>query len=530
MNGCKPRVAAGRSLALALLSGLLFWAVAAVAVAGMAADGMAADGTAAAPSPPDWVKDRQPVSIVTSGWVDVREILRNVALNSGLGLQMAPDVDGNVNVHLEKVPLDRALTALLEPAGLGYEVVDGVLIVYKRGLVTRWFSFDYPLTQREGRGELEVSASSQSSAATSGSGGSGDEESGVNKSHVTSSSVMSIWPEVTESLKVLVFQDREMSVTATDDKDAGVSLTDGQGRSLVVNPMASLVQVTAEWDRVNQVESLLQRLKESLLRQVAIEVRIMEVYLDEDTQTGINWSAVTRNSDVRSASLTTFDEGDNLASEFFQFVVAGSSVQAVLQAISESGDIKAVSTPRVTTLNNQKAVVRVVTEEVYYVSQVEPAVISNGVATEPVVNYTPVTFPVGVVLDVTPQVGQDRVITLNVHPTISDVVGVAESPNLDSAPVLSVREMDTMGKVADGQTLVIAGLLSERNRLTRSGVPVLKDLPVLGYLFGKTRTVRQNIELVMLLTPRITDGNAADTVARTVRQDMEQKIGTKDRM
>ena len=283
--------------------------------------------------------------------------------------------------------------------------------------------------------------------------------------------------------------------------------------------MASLVQVTAEWDRVHQVEGFLDRLKTSLQRQVAINVQILEVYLDQDRQTGINWETFT-GEDV-DGKLRSFDSGTNIAEDYFQFVVDTPDFSGVLQALSSSGDIKTISSPRVTTLNNQKAVVRVVTEEVYYIAEVEPAVITNGVATEPIVNYTPQTIPVGVVLDVTPQVGSDGVITLNVHPTISDIVGVAESPNADSAPVLSIRELDTVGKVAVGKTLVIAGLISERTNNTRAGIPLLKDIPVLGALFGKTRNQKVNIELVMLITPEILEGGEQDAVADAVRRKIE---------
>ena len=109
--------------------------------------------------------------------------------------------------------------------------------------------------------------------------------------------------------------------------------------------------------------------------------------------------------------------------------------------------MKVISTPRITTLNNQKAVVRIVTEEVFYDAQVEPPVVTDGVSTEPVIAYSANVIPVGFVLDVTPQVGLDEVITLNVHPTVTDIVRVETSPNEDSAPVLSVRELDTVGKV-----------------------------------------------------------------------------------
>lgn len=461
-----------------------------------------------------WDANRAPVTIVTNGWVEVRDILRNVAANTDLGLQMAPDVSGKVNVHLEQVSVSKALDALLKPAELGYEVVDDVLMVYKQGMVTRWITFDYPVTQREGRGELEVSASSSNS--TGSSSGSGESDSGTNKSHVTSTATMSIWPEVMESLKVVVFKDLEQ-VQATggggDEKALAVSLKDTEGRMLVANPMASMVMVTAEWSRVSRVQELLSRLEESLQRQVAIEVRIMEVYLDAQASTGINWDILNLDSDVSSPRLQTFDSSDHIGNQFFQFTLDSSHLNGVMEAISSNGDIKTVSNPKVTTLNNQKAVIRIVTENVFYQSSVEPAVVTNGVATEPVINYTPITYPVGVVLDVTPQVGQNRVITLNVHPTISDIVGTAESPNEDSAPILSVRELDTVGKVQDGETLVIAGLMSERNKQNRTGIPVLKDLPLLGYFFGRTSDEKVNIELVMLLTPVIMEGDVVREVA-----------------
>ena len=469
-----------------------------------------------------WDAGRPKVSIVTNGWVDVREILHTVASNANLGLQLAPDVEGPVNVHLVDVPVSRALDALLSPADLGYEVVDDVLVVYGRSMMTRWFTFDYPVTEREGRGELEVSVDRAGSTGAGGGGGEGGEN--QNRSHVTSTAVMSVWPSVMSALETLVFAGVPF-VDAGDegDKTLSVSLADDEGRSLLVNPMASLVQVTAEWERVQKVEQLLERLKESLQRQVAVEVRIMEVILSDDMQSGVNWAAAL-NSDLSSVGLQTLNATSNLGEDFLQFKVDSKHLTGMLQAIASSGDLRTVSTPRVTTLNNQKAIVRVVREDVYYLASVEPAVVSNGVATEPVINYTPISVPIGVVLDVTPQVGRDRMITLNVHPTISDVVGIAESPNLDTAPILSIRELDTVGKVADGETLIIAGLISERTKNVRTGVPFLKDLPLLGYLFGKTDRQSYNIELIMLLTPVIMEGENANAMADAARAEMEERM------
>ncbi|MBM4131317.1 hypothetical protein FJ250_09885, partial [bacterium] len=187
----------------------------------------------AAAALPGWEQGLAPMTIVTNGWADVREILRSVAANAGLGLQLAPDVKGQVNVHLEDIAVGRALAALCDPIDLGWEVVDGALAVHRRGLVTRWFTFDYPVTLRQGRGELQVSAARQGD---SGSSGGGENQ---NRAHVTSTATMSIWPEVMKSLQAVVFPGAGAAVE--NSQDQGLSHADAEGRCLVVNPMASLV-------------------------------------------------------------------------------------------------------------------------------------------------------------------------------------------------------------------------------------------------------------------------------------------------
>ncbi len=466
-----------------------------------------------------WDAGIAPVSIVTNGFVDVRELLPSVAIKLGLGLQMAPDVEGEVNVHLVEVPADQALEGILDQAGLGYEVVNSVLIIHKQGMVTRWFTFDYPVTEREGRGELEISSSGgQSSGSSGGQGGENQ-----NKSHVTSTATMRIWPEIMESLKTLVFDGATTNAqSGGGEQSISTNVADGMGRSLVVSPMAGIIEVTAEFDRVQRVDGLLGRLSNSLQRQVAIEVKIMEVNLDEASETGIDWSTLT-GTDVESALHAT-SEGPPGGGDYFQFVVDSKHLAGTLQALETYGNIKTLSTPRITTLNNQKAVVRVVREDVYYEAQVAPAVISNGVATDPVISYTPRSFSIGVILDVTPQVSADGMITLNVHPTISDVVGIAVSPNADQSPILSIRELDTVGKVQAGQTLVIAGLLSQRSQSKRSGIPYLKDIPLLGNLFSTTSIHHHDVELVMLLTPVLLNDDAIQEIAKASEAEIKSKM------
>lgn len=477
------------------------WKIAKILVLATLMAGVAANpGTADIRSPfadPEGDGAPRTVTLVTNGWVDVRGILETLAEHGGLGLELAPDVSGQVNVHLMDVDVPTALAAVLDPIGLGWEIVDDVLVVYQGGLVTRWFHFDYPVTEREGRGELTVSGRTQ--AQTGASGGGGGQSSNENESNLVTRASMRVWPQVIDAVRTLVFQDPGESDVS--EGGAAVSLADEAGRILVVNPMAGLVQVTAEWPRVRAVEDLLGRMEDSLRRQVAISVKVFEVTTTETEQTGVDWSTATRGA--ADASLLT---AENPGRPIFNFTLAGEEGDFMLEALAEQGVVRVLSTPRITTLNNQKAIVRVVTEEVFFAAQVEPRVVlSGGGASDPVVEYLPQVIPVGLVLDVTPQVGHDGVITLNVHPTLSHILRVEKSPNEDTQPVVAVRELDTVGKVGDGETLVIAGLLSEGLIDRDSGVPLLKDIPLLGRLFGKTYQEKTHTELVIMLTPQVMD-------------------------
>jgi MSHA type pilus biogenesis protein MshL len=473
---------------------------------------------APAPAPPAALPDAAAtpqITLITGDWVDVREVLKTVAKSGGYGLQLAPDVEGQVNVHLENVTFAAALRALLEPIDLGYELQDQTLLVYRHGLVTRWFNFDYPVTQREGKGELRISGRGKSS---NESGGSQDQ----NESHVTSSSAMAIWPEIMQALETLVFDHSRTDASApTASTSQSLSLADGEGRSLLVSPMAGVIQATAEGRRLRLVDGYLERMRSALRRQVAIEVKILEVAMNDEERSGVDWTAVANEDGVAMEARQRTTEA--LGNPFFNFVISGKSVSGLLEAVSKQGTVKVISTPRITTLNNQKAVVRIVTEEVFYDAQVEPPVVTDGVSTEPVIAYSANVIPVGFVLDVTPQVGLDDVITLNVHPTVTDIIRIETSPNQDSAPVLSVRELDTVGKVRDGETLVIAGFMTEGTNDQHQGVPFLKDLPFIGRLFRRTVSTKVETEMVMLLTPVILDSER--TAAWT--EEAERSLGEK---
>jgi type II secretory pathway component GspD/PulD (secretin) len=181
------------------------------------------------------------------------------------------------------------------------------------------------------------------------------------------------------------------------------------------------------------------------------------------------------------------------------------SLSDIIEAIAEQGDIKILSNPTLSTLNNQKAMIRVGDQDVFF--------IVGAVATQSTVTQTiqPVTIDIGIILDVTPQIAEDGTILMSIHPSITHKTGEKTSPDgKNTFPLLSVRETDTTVRVKDGQTIIIAGLMTERKENTSIGVPWLKSIPLLGNLFKYRSEEKRNAELVIMITPTVQIGKKVE--------------------
>jgi len=177
----------------------------------------------------------------------------------------------------------------------------------------------------------------------------------------------------------------------------------------------------------------------------------------------------------------------------------------IMQAIAEQGDVKVLSSPTISTLNNQKAIIRVGNQDVFF--------ITGAVATQTTVTQIiqPMTIDIGIILDVTPQISDNGTIIMNIHPSITEKTGEKSTPDGKTTfPLLSVRETDTTVKVRDGQTIIIAGLMQEKKEDTYIGVPLLQSIPLLGGLFRYKSETKRNSELVIMITPTVQVGKKVE--------------------
>jgi MSHA biogenesis protein MshL len=220
---------------------------------------------------------------------------------------------------------------------------------------------------------------------------------------------------------------------------------------------------------------------------------------------------------------------------FTAVVNNANNFSAVIEALQGQGDVKVLSSPRVSTINNQKAIIKVGSDE-FFVTKVQAsttaAAIGTTGGTARSVEFTP--FFSGIALDVTPQIDEVGTVTLHVHPTVSDVktnvkqleFGAGDTETFPLA-LSNVREADSIVRARSGQIIVIGGLMQEQGKDDRFGVPVLSKLPLIGFLFRQTRVSNKKSELVILLKPLVVDSD--EEWAEQVKQRQLQVEDLKDR-
>lgn len=407
----------------------------------------------------------------------LRDALALFARANNLNIVAGPDIEGQITVDFHDLPLDRAMAALLEVHGYYWEGAEGLMKV--RRLETRIFHLDYIQLVRGGSGRNKAQL-------TSGSGGSGPQ--GVKSSYDAGEIT------VNQKIEIKFWEELETQVK---------SLMSEEGR-LVINRLSGTIQVTDRRPRMEEIAGFLVKVRRSLYRQVEIQARIYEVNLKDEYSLGIDWTKVNffgTAGEIAIADIITAPFGGFVATAATTAIsFQDGSFDVILEALREQGEIQVVSQPRVVTLNNQPALIKVATDQAFFTQTIAQGAAGTGnIITEQVRSVT-----VGLVLSVTPQVSEDGWIMLDVTPIISRLRGIIESPQKTAtAPVLDVKQSSGLVRLRDGQMVLIGGLIQDEYSETERKVPILGDIPYLGRLFKGTYTAKQKSELVIFLSPRI---------------------------
>ena len=398
------------------------------------------------------------------------DALRLFSRVNHLNIVVEPGVDGVVTVDFRDLDLGNAMAALLDMHGYYWENEDELIFV--RRLKTRIFTLDYIRLERSGMGRNKARV-------TSGSGRSGGQDAG--EVTLSQEDHIKFWEEI------------EAQLTA---------LLSAEGR-FVVNRLSGTIQVTDLHRRVEEIAAFLANIRHALYRQVEIRARIYEVTLRDDYSLGLNWDRITIGNPAGNFDLTNIIAAPaggfvaRAATGIFNF--NDGDFQGVLEALQEQGTVNVVSQPRILTLNNQPALIKVGTDQSFFSSTVTQGTGGTGnIVTEQVRTVTS-----GLVLSVTPQISQDGWIIMDVSPIITRLTEIVSSNNGSTAPVLDVKQSGGLVRVRHGEMVVIGGLIQNEVSNTERKVPVLGDIPWLGRLFQGTYQVERRTELVIFLMPRI---------------------------
>ncbi len=468
---------------------------------------------------------------------NIQEVLLAFSKESERNIMIDPELSGKVTVDLKQVTLREALGAILSPVGWTYRLDDKFIRISRLEMETRLFTLNYTATKRSGKREIFASTGGGLQAGSLPGQTPSPSTPGARTgySDLVSVDEMDLWREIQKGLETIIFGSAEEREAAPEPGKVSWTRVDRQGKKLIVNKSSGVIWVTDYPAQLHKVASFLETIEGSSQRQVTIQAKIMEVILSDEYKAGINWKVIQglpRSLNLAwgltdaagttgfPGSTTGFTSGTgagtiatpgtfrvNPFGGIFAVGAAGAEVllSDVMQAISEQGEVKILSSPTISTLNNQKAIIRVGSQDVFF--------ITGAVATQTTVTQTvqPMTIDIGIILDVTPQISSDGTIIMNIHPSITEKTGEKVTPDGQSTfPLLSVRETDTTVRVRDNETIIIAGLMQEKKEQTVIGVPGLQSIPLLGALFRYKAEKKNNTELVIMITPTLQVGKKVE--------------------
>ena len=499
--------------------------------------------------------DTEPRFDIKVNRAHVKQFFMGLVEGTPYNMVVHPKVSGRITLDLKNVTVPEVMDVVRSVYGYDFEKTKTGYQVFPNTLSTRVFNVNYLDIKRKGKSQMRVSSGQVTESPNVGRGTSGGYQGGsyqggslsnsgssgsssrnrslVSGSEIETSSESTFWKELKKTLKVL--------------------LGSKEGRSVVVSPQSGIVVVRGMPGELRMVEKFLNRTQDVIQRQVIIEAKIIEVELSDAFQAGINWSALkaTANNSFQASQVgggsifggsgvtsIAGNSGDLNPANLSQ--VVGSTTTALggvfsialnisndfsafIELLQTQGDVQVLSSPKVSTINNQKAVIKVGQDEFFITDVQSNTNIATGTSsTNSNVELTP--FFSGVALDVIPQINNDNEIILHIHPSVSKVTEKVKDIGLSSTTSLSVplaistiRESDSIIRAKNGQVVVLGGLMQDAIKDEDASVPFLSDLPLIGSLFKHVRKVKKKSELVILLKPIVVENNDqwADAINRS---------------
>ncbi|MDR2673798.1 MAG: secretin N-terminal domain-containing protein [Opitutaceae bacterium] len=467
------------------------------------------------------------------------KVLQALGRTNGISIMCEKAVEGEVNVEFHNITLRGILDALCAQEGYYWDIEDGGYIMVRR-FKTFIYQIEYPTLERKGSSKSSINlgqtgfdasaggsgggstSTSTSGGGRGGAGGGGEDSASVSLEMTTENQ---FWDKIQQEID---------AVKGTDER-------------VVFDRFAGTIMITGSRHTHEHIANFLNNINGRIAQQVEIVGKIIEVQLNDQDKLGIDWelaassvgnlmlgAAATAGAAAvpggkSSTNITTSVLGGfQFDGESFTGRIGIGKLDAFIQALSQQGNLNAITSPRLVTLNNQTAYIKDTNDVPYFqrqsTAQMSGGINGNNMSSE---TYTVSTISIGTTVAITPHIADNGDITLDITPAITRLDKEITAPDdYSKAPALFVKMTSTIIRLRSGETAIIGGLITEQDANTTRSVPGLGKIPFLGRLFRTEAKYKAKSELVIMLTPRIlqpgaslsaADQRAAASLSRGVR-------------
>jgi len=506
------------------------------------------------PPPPRATSKAERYSVVVNA-VPVQELLFALARDAKVNVDVHPGIEGRITLNAINQTLPQILTRIAKQVDLRFEMDGPNLAVMPDTPYLKNYKIDYVNMVRDTTETIslatQISVTGSTGVASTGAGNN-------STTSVTNTSKNHFWETLTQNVKDILRETDKVFPAGSDEAQAaqtgqhGAAATPGrltrrppgssaaitpaptgeaaaeqtdapverrftfrEAASVIANPESGVLNVRATSRQHEKVQEFIDQVMGSVRRQVLIEATIVEVNLNDNYQAGVDWGRLV---DLGKGQLTLTQQvspagfnigGTTIPALTLSYSPNGSSIASTIKLLSDFGTTRVLSSPKIMVLNNQSAVMKVVDNRVYFDVNAQTTI--NQTTSLTTFTTTAISVPIGFVMNLTPQISEDDVVSLNVRPTISRITSFVNDPNptlkqagvVNAVPEIQTRELESVLKVASGQIAILGGLMQDNVATDRTGVPVLSRLPLIGDAFSYRNDTTFKNELVIFLRPTV---------------------------